>query len=160
MAAPAIEAASTRRRGWIEEPICLGLVALDEGPIRFEAETGLVADMQMAVAQFGVLLKQAVGERVAVMPAMRLDAKGAARQCEHEMAMDLRHAVRRDDDAMLLGQRGDAQGLGKAGGARRVELHITDAAGDNEVADREAGQFALAMRQGDRRRRGEPREIG
>ena len=74
--------------------------------------------------------------------------------------MDFRRGMRRDDDAMLLGQRGDAQRLGKSGGPRRVELHVADAAIDDEIAHREAGQLALAMRQRDRRRRREPREIG
>ena len=36
----------------------------------------------------------------------------------------------------------------------------SNAAQGDEIAHREAGQLALAMRQGDRRRRGEPREIG
>ena len=68
--------------------------------------------MQMPVALFGMSLKQPVGERVALRPAMRLDAEGAARQPQHEMAVDLRRAVRRDHDAMLLRERGDAQCLG------------------------------------------------
>ena len=59
-----------------------------------------------------------------------------------------------------FGQCGDAQRLGKPGGPRRVELHVADAAIDDEIAHREAGQLALAMRQRDRRRRREPREIG
>src|SRR5947209_12449504 len=80
---------------------------------------------------------------------MRLHAEGAARQPQHEMAVDLRRAVRRDHDAMLLGERGDAQGLGKAGGPRRVELHIADAALHDKIAHRKSGQFALAMRQRD-----------
>ena len=61
---------------------------------------------------------------------------------------------------MLLGEPGDAQGLGEAGGSGRVELYVTDAALDDEIAHREAGQLALAMRQRDRRRRGKAREIG
>src|ERR1700724_413169 len=120
-------------------------VSLNELPIRLEAETGLVAEMQMAVAQFGVLLEQPVGERVAAGAAMRLDPKGAARQGQHQMAVDLRRAVRRDDDAVLFGQAGDAQRLGETGGAGRVELHVADAALDDEIAPREAGQFALAL---------------
>ena len=44
--------------------------------------------------------------------------------------------------------------------AARVELHVTDAALDDEIAHGEAGQLALAMRQRDRRRRGKAREIG
>ena len=61
---------------------------------------------------------------------------------------------------MLFGELRDAQRLGEAGGARRVELHVADAALDDEVAHGKAGQLALAMRQRDRRRRREPGEIG
>ena len=91
---------------------------------------------------------------------MRLDAEGAARQGEDEVAVDFGCGVGRDHDAVLLGERGDAQGLGEAGGAGRIELDVADAAQGDEIAHREAGQLALAMRQGDRRRRGEPGEIG
>ena len=48
----------------------------------------------------------------------------------------------------------------KAGSAGRVELHVTDAARDDEIAHREAGQLALAMRQRDMGRRRQPGEIG
>ena len=48
----------------------------------------------------------------------------------------------------------------KAGSAGRVELHVTDAARDDEIAHREAGQLALAMRQWDMSRRRQPGEIG
>ena len=61
---------------------------------------------------------------------------------------------------MLLSKLGDARGLGEAGGAGCVELHITDTALDNEIAHREAGQLALTMRQRDRSRRCQPSEIG
>ena len=91
---------------------------------------------------------------------MRFDAPGAARQGEDEVPVQFRRGVRRDHDAVLLGERGNAQRLGEAGGAGRVELHVADAALDDEIAHGEAGQFALAMRQRDRRRRGEPGEIG
>src|SRR5947209_8002721 len=62
--------------------------------------------------------------------------------------------------AVVLGECGDAERLGEAGGASRVELHIADAAGDDEIANREAGHLALTVRQGDRRRRREAGEIG
>src|SRR4029077_1495957 len=127
----ASDALSIRRRGngLSRTPdLPLHPVPLDEFPIRIEAEAGLVADLDVAVAQFGVLAEEAVGERVGLAPAMRLDAKGAARQRENEMAVDLRRGMGRHHHAMLLGERGDAQRLRKAGGAGRVELHIADAA--------------------------------
>jgi len=65
------------------------------------------------------------------------------------MAMQLGGGVRGEHYPVLLGQLGDAQGLGKAGGSGCVELHITDTALNNEIAYREAGQLALAMRQRD-----------
>ena len=68
--------------------------------------------------------------------------------------------VRRDDCAVLLGQSGNAQRLGKAGGSRRVELNEPDAARDNEIPDGKAGQFALAMCERDRPGRGQPGKIG
>ena len=129
-------------------------------PIRFETKAGRVADMQKPVAQLGVGLEQPVGERVGIGSAMRLDPVGAARTRQHQMAVNFRRGMRRDDNAVRFGQRGDAQGLGKPGGPRRVELHVTDPASDDEIAHREAGQLALAMRQRDRRRRRETREIG
>ena len=55
-------------------------VTLDELPIRLEPETGLVADMQMTVAQFGIFPEQPMGERVAVDAAMRLDPERTARR--------------------------------------------------------------------------------
>jgi hypothetical protein len=60
---------------------------------------------------------------------------------------------------MLLGEMSDAQGLGEAGGAGRVELHITDAARDNKIAHRETGQLPFAVSERDRRRRRQPGEI-
>lgn len=50
---------------------------------------------------------------------------------------------------MLLGEMSDAQGLGKPGDPRRVELHKSDTALDYEVPYREPGQFALAVRERD-----------
>ena len=44
--------------------------------------------MQMTVAQLRIFPEQSMGERVAVGRAMRLDAKGAARQAEHEMTVE------------------------------------------------------------------------
>jgi len=54
--------------------------------------------------------------------------------------------VRGEHYPVLLGQLGDAQSLGEAGGTGRVELYVTDAALDNEIAHGEAGQLSLAMR--------------
>src|SRR6266566_6992167 len=71
----------------------------------------------------------------------------------------LGRGVRRDHDRVLLGQRGDAQALGETRGARAVELHVADRAGGNEVAHREAGELALAVREGYRGGGGEPHEI-
>ena len=76
------------------------------------------------------------------------------------MAVQLGRIVRGEPYPMLLGEVGDAQGFGEAGGAGCIELHVTDAALDNQIAYRKAGQLALAMRQRDRRRRRQPSEIG
>src|SRR5271163_4520055 len=75
------------------------------------------------------------------------------------MAMQLGGGMRGEHYPVLLGEVGDAQGLGEAGGAGCIELHVTDAALDNEIAYRKAGQLALAMRQRDRGRRRQPSEI-
>jgi hypothetical protein len=80
-----------------------------------------------------VFAEEAVGERVGLGPAVRFDAEGAARQGEDEMPVQFGCGVRRDDCAVLLGQSGNAQRLGKAGGSRRVELNEPDAALDNEI---------------------------
>src|SRR5712691_6694304 len=79
-------------------------IALDESPIGVEPEAGLVADVDVAVAQLGVLAEEAIGERVAVAPAMRLDPEGAARQGEDEMAVDLGCGMGRDHDPVLFGE--------------------------------------------------------
>ena len=76
------------------------------------------------------------------------------------MAVQLGGSVRGEPYPVLLGEVGDAQGFGEAGGTGRVELYVTDAALDDEIPYREAGQLALAMRQRDRRRRRQPSEIG
>ena len=68
------------------------------------------------------------------------------------MPMQLGGGMRGEHYPVLLGELGYAQGLGKAGGTGRVELHVTDPALDNKIAHREAGQLALTMRQRDRRR--------
>ena len=61
---------------------------------------------------------------------------------------------------MLLGELGDAQRLGEAAGAGRVELDIGMPPMVMKSRTVKAGQLALAMRQRDRGRRREPREIG
>ena len=62
----------------------------------------------MTVAQFRVVAKEAVGERVGFGSAVRFDAKRAARHGEHEMPVQLGRGVRRDDGTVLLGQCGNA----------------------------------------------------
>ena len=76
------------------------------------------------------------------------------------MPVQFGRGVRRNHRAVLLRQLGNAQRFGKAGGSRRVELNESDAALDNEIAHRKAGQLAFAMRQRDRRGRAQPGEIG
>ena len=66
--------------------------------------------------------------------------------------MQLGGGMRGEHYPVLLREVGDAQGFGETGGAGCVELHVTDAALDNEIAYRKAGQLALAVRQRDRRR--------
>src|SRR5580700_8963134 len=74
------------------------------------------------------------------------------------MAVELGRSMRSEHYPMLLGEMSDAQGLGEAGGAGRVELHITDAARDNKIAHRETGQLPFAVSERDRRRRRQPGE--
>ena len=69
------------------------------------------------------------------------------------MPMQLGGGMRGEHYPVLLREVGDAQGFGETGGAGCVELHVTDAALDNEIAYSEARQLALAMRQRDRCRR-------
>ncbi len=61
---------------------------------------------------------------------------------------------------MLLGEMSDAQGLGKPGGPRRVELQKSDTALDDEVPYRKPGQFALAVRERDWRCCCQPSKVG
>src|SRR5271157_947076 len=75
------------------------------------------------------------------------------------MAMQLRGGMWSEHYPVLLGQLSYAQGLGEAGGAGRVELHVADASLDNEIPHREAGKLTLAMCQRDRRCRCQPGEI-
>src|SRR5258705_6958260 len=75
------------------------------------------------------------------------------------MRVQLGRGVRRDHGRVLLGQRGDAQALGETGSGRAVELQIADRAGGDEVAHGEAGELALAVREGYRGGGGQPHEI-
>src|SRR5262249_40026491 len=88
-----------------------------------------------------------------------LDPEDTAWRTEYKMAVKLGCCVGSKHYPVLLGQMSYAQGLGEASGAGRVELHISDAALDNKIAHREAGQLALAVSDRDRRRRGQPGEI-
>src|SRR5215469_1168496 len=135
-------------------------VLVDKTPIDLEAKAGLVADDQMTVAQLRVVVKQTVGQRIGLGSAMRLDAKRAARQREHDVGVQLGRSMRGHHHAVLLRELGYAQRFGEAGRARRVELNVTDTARHNKIAHGKAGQLPLAMRQRDRRRRGKPPEIG
>ena len=63
---------------------------------------------------------------------MSFDAKGATRQGQRQVAMQFGCGVRGYDDPVLFGQFGDAQRLGEAGSAGRIELDIADGARDNE----------------------------
>src|SRR4030095_11584781 len=101
------------------------------------------------------VVRQGVARRIAV----RFHAEAAARQGRDEMRVQLGRGVRGGHDRVLLGQRGDAQTLGKTRSARAVELHIADRAGGDEVAYREAGELALAVREGYRGGGGQPHEI-
>src|SRR5215472_1772079 len=135
-------------------------IFVNKAPIDLEAKAGLVADDQMTVAQLRVVVKHAVGQRIGLRPAMRLDAKRATRQRQHDMGVQFGRGMRRHHHAVLLRELSDAQRLGEPGRARRVELNVTDTARHNKIAYGKAGQLALAMRQRDRCRRGEPRKIG
>src|ERR1700730_7585000 len=135
-------------------------VSVDKSPIDVEAEAWTVPNYQMTVAQLRVLAEETEGQRIGLRSAVGFDAKDAARQRENQMTMQLRRGMRRDHRAVLRRQLRDAQRFGETGGARRVELDVTDAALDNKVAYREAGQFTLAVRQRDRRRSREARKIG
>ena len=53
------------------------------------------------------------------------------------MAVQLGGSVRGEPYPVLLGEVGDAQGFGEAGGAGCIELHVTDAVLDNQIAYRE-----------------------
>src|SRR5881392_589830 len=75
------------------------------------------------------------------------------------MAVHLGRCMRSEHYPVLLGEVSYAQGLGEAGGAGCVELHVADAALDDKIADRKTGQLALAVSQWDWRRRRQPGEI-
>src|SRR5690349_13252164 len=115
--------------------------------------------MQVTVAQFRVLAEEAISQRVSLRPAVGLDPENAAWGSKHKMAVQLGRCMRSEHYPVLLGEMSYAQGLGEAGGAGCVELHVTDAALDNKIAHREASQFALAVSEGDRRRRRQSGEI-
>jgi hypothetical protein len=61
------------------------------------------------------------------------------------MAVQLGCCMRSEHYPVLLGELSYAQGLCEAGSAGRVELHVTDAALDNKISHREAGQLALPV---------------
>src|SRR5215471_14682141 len=115
--------------------------------------------MQVTVAQFRVLAEEAISQRVSLRPAVGLDPEDTTRRSKHKMPVQLRRCMRSEHYPVLLGEMSYAHGLGEAGGAGCVELHVTDTALDNKIANREPGQLALAVSEGDRRRRRQPGEI-
>src|SRR5712691_8464505 len=120
-------------------------VLVDKSPIDVESEAGLIPHDQMTVAQLRMLAEEAVGQRIGLQPTVGLDAKDTARCCEDKVAVQFGSGMRRNDCPMLLGELRNAQRLGETGGARCVELNVTNAALDNEVAHCKAGKLALAM---------------
>src|SRR5262249_35489046 len=97
--------------------------------------------------------EDAVSQRVSLRPTVGLDPEDTARRSKRKMPVQLGCGVGSEHYPVLLGQMSYAQGLGEASGAGCVELHITEAALDNKIAHREAGQLALSMSDRDRRRR-------
>jgi len=126
---------------------------IDKSPVDLETKAGLAAEVQMTVAQHRELVEKSKRQRIGFRPAMRLDPEDTARRSKREMAMQFGSGVRGEHDPVLLGKPSNAQSFSEAGGAGCVELHVTDPALYNKIAHREARQFSLAMRQGDRRRR-------
>src|SRR5262245_9433323 len=136
--------ASPRRdasRAWRSRGIAPGVLPVDLHP-----EARLVVEVNEAVAGLGAADEKVVRQRVPRRIAVRFHAEATARQRRDEMRVQLGRGVRRDHDRVLLGQRRHAQPLGEPRGARAVELHVADRAAGNEVAHREARQFALAVR--------------
>ena len=59
---------------------------------------------------------------------MGLDRENAAWGSKHKMAVQLGRCMRSEHYPVLLGEMSYAHGLGEAGGAGCVELHVTDTA--------------------------------
>ena len=114
----------------------------------------------MPFLHFGAAAKDAVLDRMAGGIAKGFHAERRVSERGDQVAVKVPGGVRRDRHALLFRVVRDAQRFGEAGGARGVELHETDGPGIDEIADRVAMPFALAVRQRDRRCRGETDVVG
>lgn len=120
----------------------------NECPVHLDAETRFFIKMHVTATHFGALLEQPEPKRFAFVSAMRLHCKARLRKGGDKMGMQLRRMVWRDHDAMLFGELRHAQRFGETRGAGGVELHVTDRAACDEVANSKAGEFALTMDSG------------
>lgn len=88
--------------------LCPQAVSIDESPVDLEAEAGSVVEVQVTVAQFRMLTKDAVSQRISLRPTVRLDPEGTAWRSKHEMAVELGRSMRSEHYPMLLGEMSDA----------------------------------------------------
>src|SRR5574338_365820 len=123
----------------------LGAMRIHEIPVDLDAESGPLVQVHEAVADFGPLPEQSEPYRIPVRRAVRFNAVAAARKGRDEVRMQFGRMMRREPNAVLLGDLRDSQRFGESGVTGGIELHVADRATLDEIAHREAREFALAV---------------
>ena len=101
----------------------LAFIFFDEVPIDLDTESGPVAHMHHAVANFDGLAVKPMLNGMPVMAAMGFGTKRRVAKRRHQMRMKLGRGMRSDQNALLFGQMGDAQGFSEPSMARRIKLN-------------------------------------
>ena len=93
-------------------------------------------------------MEDAVVDGMEAFVADGLGAVGRIAEGGSDVRLEVSGGVRRDQHALRLRVPADAQRLAESSVAGAVELHVADRPGVDELADRVAMPFPLAMRQG------------
>ena len=124
-------------------------------PIDLQPESRRLRQAHHAIPDLGPTAIDRVVERMAARIAMQLRGERRVAERRDQMPVQMPHRMRRDQHALLFGIMRDPQQFGEPGMPRGIELHVADRAGVDEIAHRVAVPLPLAVRQRNRRRRGQ-----
>ena len=120
---------------------------LDTLPIDLQPETRRLGQVHHAIADLGPAAVNRVVQRVAGRVAVRFSGERGIAERRDQMSVQMPHRMRCDQHAFLFGIVRDPQRFGESGMPRGIELHVTDRAGVDEIADGVAVPLPLAVRQ-------------